>query len=141
MPLFKAPGDFTSDKPSQWTNWKQYCARFHIANRLHKETGNIWVSLLIYAMGKQAEHILKSFDFTGDSHREDCKRVQVILDTYFRAQRSVVYETARFNQRIQEAEENVECLIKALHILSENCDFGNAKFETIRDRLVIRLTD
>ena len=51
------------DAPSQWLEWRGRFCRYRIATRLHKDDGDIQVSSLIYAMGRQAENIFKSFRF------------------------------------------------------------------------------
>ena len=63
MPKFNPPEAMPFDAPSQWPEWRERFCRYRIATRLHKDDGDIQVSSLIYAMGRQAENIFKSFRF------------------------------------------------------------------------------
>ena len=44
--------------------WSQQFKRFRLAEKLHKEEGDIQVSSLLYAMGDESEQILKTFALT-----------------------------------------------------------------------------
>ena len=70
MPKFNPPPSFNFSNPSEWPDWKQMFERYRIATKLHKDEG-IQVNSLIYAMGKEAEHIFKSlvFDEAGDEEK------------------------------------------------------------------------
>ena len=59
MPKFNPPEAMPFDAPSQWPEWRE---RYRIATRLHKDDGDIQVSSLIYAMGRQAEFFLNHSD-------------------------------------------------------------------------------
>ena len=49
---------------------KQRFERYRIATKLHKDDEDIQVNSLIYAMGKEAEHIFKSLAFDeGDEEK------------------------------------------------------------------------
>ena len=63
MPKFNAPEPMSFDAPAKWPEWKERFARFRIATKLHKDDGEVQVASLIYAMGRQAENIFKSFTF------------------------------------------------------------------------------
>ena len=64
MPKFNPPTSFNFSNPSEWPDWKHRFERYRIATKLHKD-------YLIYAMGKEAEHIFKSlvFDEAGDEEK------------------------------------------------------------------------
>ncbi|XP_056014988.1 uncharacterized protein K02A2.6-like [Ostrea edulis] len=140
MPKFNPPESFDFSRPSEWPEWKQRFCRYRTATKLDKEDEAIQISSLIYAMGLQAEHIVKSFVF-GDG--EDETKFEVILkkyDDYFVPKRNVIHERAKFHLRSQAQGESVETFIRSLHELSEHCDFAN-RSEAIRDRLVIGIND
>ena len=63
MPIFNPPEPMSFDAPAKWPEWKERFSRFRIATKLHKDDGEIQVASLIYAMGRQAENIFKSFTF------------------------------------------------------------------------------
>ena len=91
-------------------------------------------------MGKQAEHIYKSFTLEKKGE-EDYETILERFDAYFVPKRNVIHERARFHQRRQYAGESVEAFIRSLYELAENCDFADARDEQIRDRIVIGLLD
>ena len=63
MPKFNAREPKSFDAPAKWPEWKERFARFRIAMKLHKDDGEVQVASLVYAMGRQAENIFKSFTF------------------------------------------------------------------------------
>ena len=50
---------------------------------------------------------------------------------------NVIFERARFNKRVQGAQESVIDFIESLFTLAETCQFGTLKEELIRDRIVV----
>ncbi len=55
--------------------------------------------------------------------------------------KKVIYERARFNQRVQQTNEPVDNFITALYALAENCNYGALHDQLLRDRLVVGLRD
>lgn len=58
------------------------------------------VSALIYTMGREAEHVLKSFTLA----EEDDSKIGVILakvDEHFVLKRNIIHERARFHKGIK----------------------------------------
>ena len=51
--------------------------------------------------------------------------------------KNVIFERAKFRNRVQRPGENVKTFIRALYELSENCEFGDQKDSNIRDSIVI----
>lgn len=67
------------------------------------------VSALIYTMGKEAEHIHKSFTLVeGDDAKFD------VFDEHFVPKWNIIHERARFHQRNRKQEERSNCLYEAL---------------------------
>ena len=118
MAKFNPPESFAFDRPNEWADWKQRFQRFRMATKLTKESGEVQVSSLIYAMGSEAENIFKSFNFA------DEKKFDVVLkkyDEYFYPKRNVIHERACFHQRVQRPGEKAEMFIRALYEMSEHC--------------------
>lgn len=91
-------------------------------------------------MGDDADDILRGQALT-DGERQQYSAVKDTLETYFVPRKNVIYERARFNQRVQQANETVDSFITALYTLAENCSYGALHDELIRDRLVVGLRE
>ena len=101
------PDRFDFSKPLDWPDWKQNFLRFRLATKLHKEDGDLQVSARNYAIGREAEHVYKSFTFDeGDEGKFDL--ILAKFDGYFVPKRNTIHERARFYQRNQKHGESVE---------------------------------
>ena len=101
------PDRFDFSKPLDWPDWKQNFLRFRLATKLHKEDGDVQVSALIYTMGREAEHVYKSFTLEeGDEAKFDV--ILAKFDGHFVPKRNTIHERARFYQRNQKHGESVE---------------------------------
>ena len=58
------------------------------------------------------------------------------FDGHFRPERNIIHERAMFHQRSQQSGESAETYIRSLYEMAEYCEFGTAKGDCIRDRLV-----
>lgn len=140
MPLFNPPESFNFSNPTEWLDWRERFSRFRMASKLYKDNPEVQISALIYAMGKEAEHIFKSFQFADEEDKKKFEKVFEKFDEYFVPKRNTIHERARFHQRAQQPGESVETFVRTLHEISEHCDFPDKK-EQIRDRLVIGILD
>ena len=134
------PERFDFSKPLDWPDWKQNFLRFRLATKLHKEDGDVQVSALVYTMGREAEHVYKSFTLA----EGDEKKFDVILakfDEHFVPKRNVIHKRARFHQRNQRQGETVESFVRNLYEITEHCDFTTSRDQQIRDRIVIGILD
>uniref|UniRef100_H3BG27 Gypsy retrotransposon integrase-like protein 1 n=1 Tax=Latimeria chalumnae TaxID=7897 RepID=H3BG27_LATCH len=135
------PESFDFSRPVDWPDWKQRFSRYKIATKLDKESREVQLCSLIYALGKEAKQIFRSFSFEEEAHKNDYKIVMEKLDEHFVPKRNVIHERARFHLRIQKQGETIEAFTRNLYELAESCEFGNTKNEQIRDRLVIGILD
>ena len=85
-------------------------------------------------MGEDAEAVLATMRIT-DEDRADFSKVLEKFDDYFKVRRNLVFERATFNQACQLSEESAEQFITRLHLLADNCEFGNIREEMICDLL------
>ena len=85
------PEKFDFSKPLDWPDWKQNFLRFRLATKLHKEEGAVQVSALIYTMGREAEHVYKSFTLAAEG---DDAKFDVILakfDEHLVPKRNIIH--------------------------------------------------
>ena len=139
------------DAPSQWPEWRERFCRYRIATRLHEDDGDIQVSSLIYAMGRQAENIFKSFIFESREPsdidpapadpKDDFDIVLEKFEQYFVPKRNTIHERALFYQRSQQPGESVEAFVRSLHELAAHCRFEEKESEHVRDRLISGMLD
>ena len=69
-------------------------------------------------------------------HDSEYERVMRSLDTHFAHQVNILFERHQFRQAKQEESETAVQFVLRLFQLSENCEFGEAKEEHIRDQLI-----
>ncbi|XP_013403799.1 uncharacterized protein LOC106169054 [Lingula anatina] len=150
MAKFHPPENLRFHAPNEWPEWRQRFIRYRQATKLDSEAGGIQVSALIYAMGKDAEHIFSTFKLStadamaenseGEPEAENFDVVIAKFDEYFIPRRNIIHERARFRQRRQIPGESIETFYRNLVELSENCEFTN-KEEEIRNAIVIGIAD
>ena len=80
-----------------------------------------------------------SFTFDDDAEQNNYDHVKEKFDHHFIAKKNVIYERAKFNQRVQGEDELVENFVADLFRLAELCEHGFLKDEMMRDRLVVGL--
>ena len=106
---------------------------------------------LIYAMGRQAENIFKSFIFESREPsdidpapvdpKDDFDIVLEKFEQYFVPKRNTIHERALFYQRSQQPGESVEAFVRSLHELADHCRFEEKESEHVRDRLISGMLD
>ena len=130
------PDPFTFIRPEEWDRWTRRFDRFRVASGLARKDDGVQVSTLIYAMGDQADDILRSFALP-EEDRKNYAIVKAKFDNHFVHRRNVIFERARFNRRRQEEGESVDSFITALYTLAEHCGYGELHDEMVRDRIVV----
>ena len=124
-----------SRKPEEWKRWIERFDCYRIAAGLDAKEEKVQINTLVYAMGGNANEIVKSFQLTEeDQVYETVKRR---FKTHFVGCTNVIFERARFNKRVEGAQESVIDSIESLYILAETCQFRILKEELIRDRIVV----
>ena len=73
--------------------------------------------------------------------RADYSKVVEKYEENFKVQKNLVFECATFNQAHQLSDETAYQFITRLHLLADNCEFGNLQHEIICDRFVIGIHD
>ena len=132
------PKLFDFSRPNDWPLWSRRFERFRHASGLSEKDEVTQVHTLIYAMGDQADDILRSF---GLSEAEEKNYATVLgkFQNYFVKRKNTIFERAKFNRRAQEDGEPVDDFIMDLYRLAEHCEYGTLRDEMIRDRIVVGL--
>ncbi|XP_071101769.1 uncharacterized protein [Haliotis cracherodii] len=91
-------------------------------------------------MGAEADDILPTFTLS-EEEQTSYTIVKAKFDQYFSVRRNVIFERAKFNQRVQRDGEPVDSFITDLYSLAENCNYGALHDEMIRDRIVVGIRD
>ena len=107
------------------------------AAKLNKESEDVQISSLVYSMGPEAEHIMKTIPPDKSSKYDD---VINKFDNHLVTTKNIIFERAKSRNRVNSGE-NVETFMRSLYELNEHCDFGDAKDHNIRDSIVIGLLD
>ncbi|KAL1281458.1 hypothetical protein QQF64_000261 [Cirrhinus molitorella] len=134
------PEPFNFAKPQEWEKWIRRFERFRLASNLHVSSQANQVNTLIYCMGDEADDVLRGQPLS-EAQRHEYETVKETFNRFFVPKKNVIYERARFNQRVQQPNEPVDNFITALYALAENCNYGALHDELLRDRLVVGLRD
>ncbi|KAA0183326.1 hypothetical protein HAZT_HAZT007042, partial [Hyalella azteca] len=113
---------------------------FRKVTKLDSEDDEIQIASLKYCMGKDSEDVMKTFTLTAD----ELKRFDLVLgkfDEYFKPKLNVIRLRRQFQRRDQVSGETEENYLRALFVLAEDCEFGAAKKERIRDQFVAGIAD
>ena len=134
------PEKFDFGHPEEWAKWSRRFERFRQASGLETEDEIKQINTLIYAMGDEADDILKSFQLTA-TQKKKYDVIKERFENYFVVKRNVIFERVKFNRRIQAKGETVDTFVTALYCLAEYCGYGTLQDEMIRDRIVVGLKD
>uniref|UniRef100_A0A3Q2PV31 Uncharacterized protein n=1 Tax=Fundulus heteroclitus TaxID=8078 RepID=A0A3Q2PV31_FUNHE len=78
------------------------------------------VSTFIYCMGDEADDILQD-QALSNAQRQQYEAVKDTFETYFVPRKNVIYERARYNQRVQQTNETVDSSITSKYIILGSC--------------------
>ena len=95
----KPPKSFDFAKHEEWPRWIKRFDRYRIVSGLHKRNEELQVNAFLYAMGGEAEDISFAFAEATEAMKYDV--VKAKFDKHFVAMKNVIYERAKFNQRVQ----------------------------------------
>ena len=109
MPHFKQPDECNFTQPAEWLTWRRRFQRFRLAEKLHKEDGDIQVSSLLYAMGQELETVMRTFALT-EVEQKNFHPVMSKSDCYFRPKVNYIEYRVAFQQRAQKHEEEEDWL-------------------------------
>ena len=103
------PDRFNFGTPDSWPAWVRRFDRFRIASGLANRPANDQISTMVYAMGDQAEDILRTLNIPNDASYDHLKQS---LDRYVGVRRNLIIERAKFNRRVPQQGESVDVFIQ-----------------------------
>ena len=91
--------------------------------------------LLLHCAGQDVQYIFDSLTDPGPVPERDSEYAKAmrLLDAHFSHQVNIPFERHQFRQAKQEESETADQFVLRWFQLSENCEFGGAKEEHIRD--------
>ncbi|KAL3255515.1 hypothetical protein MRX96_017421 [Rhipicephalus microplus] len=117
-------------RPEEWKRWSTQWERYRVISGLKKQDDETQVNTLIYAMGREAEDVVASLEFS-DAEKLIHDAVTRSFAKHFVPRMNVIYERAKFNTRKQEVHESVDAFVTKLYRLAETCEYGDLKEELI----------
>jgi transposase InsO family protein len=137
---FAPPAKF-SFKAAEWTDWLSEFARYRIATKLHKETGDIQRDALLYSMGvKEAEKIMKTFTWGVGESDKSFEDLTSKFTNHFIPRVNIRHERAKFCERVQRPGETVAEFVRDLYDLVNTCGYADEN-DQILDRVVQGVRD
>ncbi|CAL9684738.1 unnamed protein product [Knipowitschia caucasica] len=123
MAKFGPPETFDFSKPAEWPIWRRRFDRYRVATKLNRDSGEVQVNTLLYALGREAEPIYDSFVYSDseDENSDDEERTQSRFDyskviakftEHFVPKRNVIHDRACFYKRVQKPGESVEAFLR-----------------------------
>ena len=116
------PDKLDSKKPEEWKRWIERFECYRIAAGLDQKDNKVQINTMVYAIGGNANEILMSFQLAEVD--QVYETVKGRFATHFVGRTNVIFERARFNKRVQGAQESVIDFIESLYELAETCQFG-----------------
>ena len=135
MAKILSPTSFDFNNPETGLEWKKRFARYRAASKMNEESQERQVDTLIYVMGQEEKLSFGQLILTVEE-RKDYEEIEQGFDSYFEPETNTIHERRTFNYRVQVEGEPSEAYIRALHVMTEICDFGQNKDKYIRDRIV-----
>ena len=132
---FDCKGNPTSVGP-RWRRWKRSFEFFLEAKGVKKDSQR--KALLLQCAGQDVQDIFDTLTDPGPVPEHDSEYAKAMrsLDAHFAHQVNIPFERHQFRQAKQEESETADQFVLRLFQLSENCEFGGAKEEHIRDQLI-----
>eukprot|EP00795_Rhopilema_esculentum_P016658 gene16658-8096_t len=93
------PAKFTF-KLEEWSKWIRRFERLRLASELNEKDEKNQVNTLFYYMGDDADDILQSFGMS-EADKKKYSTVKQKFEGHFIIKRTVIFERARFNMRVQ----------------------------------------
>ena len=129
--------DCTGNPTSVGPRWKRSFEFFLEAKGITKDSQQ--KALLLHCAGQDVQDIFDTLTDPGPVPAEgDTLYAKAVrsLDAHFLPQVNVPFERHQFRQAKQEESETADQFVTRLFQLAENCNFGTAKEENIRDQLI-----
>lgn len=138
QPLFAAPPQFDSNAET-WTNYSERLESYYDANGITDDARKR--AILITCLNPEVYGRLRSLLAPKKPREEPYDAIIALLKQHLNPAPSEIYETYRFQTRVQNTGEKVGEYLAELRKIADNCGFGSALERNLRDRFVIGLRE
>lgn len=132
----KPPEKLTSLTAEGFKKWKQLFEIYYTAVGVKNMEQESQVALLLHCMGEQCIEIYSTLTFADINDKKKYEAVLNKLEEYFIPAKNEVVSSHIFHTRNQHTNESFDSFVTELRKLSAECNFGDQKDRSIRDRIV-----
>ncbi len=100
MAKFGPPEAFDFARPAEWPMWRHGFDHFRVVSKLDKDSNEVQVNTLLYAMGREAEAIYDSFEFGNANEHPSYTEVMDKFNDHFVPKRNVIHDRACFHKHV-----------------------------------------
>jgi hypothetical protein len=129
----------SADKLDSWRKFKKLC-NLMFKGPLEEKEEETQLSYLQIWLGVRGREICDSFEWS-EAEEKNLEGYFNKFEQYLTPKGSKVIARFRFNQRIQSQTESFDSFVRDLQTLANDCGFGEAKNDLIRDRILFGCQD
>ena len=107
----------------KWKLWKQNWLNFAIVSKISSQGESYQKALFLCTIEQDALEIFSAFQNNEGENRDKIDTILAKFDDYFTGDVNETYERVKFNQRNQEAGENLDAYLTALRNMPDTCTF------------------
>lgn len=130
---------FHTDKSKKWLEGKESFARSQTTARLSRQSSEVRVSPVIYAMCSEVENIYKSLAFSQKGYRKTNYNTLKMWEEHFSANMNVLQRGLFLNKSIQKQRKNMEFLFKVAFCKGVNCNTVNCNTISLNKSVSLQL--
>lgn len=134
------PLAFTANIAENWNKFKDQLEIFLTASEQDTKSDRVKAAILKNLIGEDALDLLKTMDM-GDEERASYNAIVKKLEEYCVPKKNILYERFVFYKRKQSQGESFDEFLADIKKLAKPCEFGQAKDEMLRDRIVLGIFD
>ena len=127
-----APMSMQGNLAENWKFFKQMWNNYEIASGLDTKTNEVRKATLQVVMEQECFRVIQNLNLTQAQLACSATIVNALNDCFL-SKTNVTHERYKFNTRNQAHHETIDEYVSALRHLVATCEFGNLKYDLIRD--------